>query len=73
MKPTALGGGGNSFTGFTISPNLSKTGNGSYIATVGATVVTSVGTGSETGNDGSNKVKAIAVVTPDNIIVTINN
>ncbi len=72
-KPTSLGGGGNSFTGFTIPPSLTITGNGSYTATVGATVVTIVGTGTETGNDGKNKVKATAVVTPDNITVTINN
>lgn len=38
-KPTALGGGGNSFTGFTIPPILTQTGNGSYTATVGATVL----------------------------------
>jgi len=72
-KPTALGGGGNSFTGFTIPPSLVTTGNGSYTATVGATVVTIVGTGTETGNDGTNKVKVTAVVTQDNITVTINN
>ena len=74
-KPTALGGGGNSFTGFTIPPNLTKTGNGTYTlsGTPGTTVVTIVGTGTETGNDGTNKVKAIAVVTPDNITVTIDN
>ncbi len=72
-KPTALGGGGNSFTGFTIPPSLTQTGNGTYTATVGATVVTIVGTGNETGNDGSTKVKCTAVVTQDNITVTINN
>ncbi len=72
-KPTALGGGGNSFTGFTIPPSLVTTGNGTYTATVGATVVTIVGTGTEVGNDGSNKVKCTAIVTQDNITVTINN
>lgn len=72
-KPTALGGGGNSFTGFTIPPTLVKTGNGSYTATVGATVVTIVGTGNETGNDGTNKVRCTATITQDNITVSINN
>ncbi len=72
-KPTSLGGGGNTFTGFTIPPSLATTGNGTYTATVGATVVTIVGTGTERGNDGTNKVKVTAVVTPDNITVTINN
>ncbi len=72
-KPTALGGGGNTFTGFTIPPSLTQTGNGTYTATVGATAVTIVGTGTERGNDGNNKVQATAIVTPDNITVTINN
>ncbi|MCX8056637.1 MAG: hypothetical protein N3F03_03375 [Ignavibacteria bacterium] len=72
-KPTTMGGGGNSFTGWTIPPSLTKTGNGTYTATVGATVVTIIGTGNETGNDGTNKVRAQAVVTPTNITVTILN
>ncbi len=72
-KPSSMGGGGNSFTGWTIPPSLTKTGNGTYTATVGATVVTLVGTGNEVGNDGKNKVKATAVVTPTGITVTINN
>lgn len=62
-----MGGGGNSFTGWTIPPRLTKTGNGTYTATVGATVVTIVGTGNEIGNDGTNKVRAQAVVTPTSI------
>lgn len=61
------------FTGWTIPPSLTKTGNGTYTATVGATVVTIVGTGNEKGNDGTNKVKATAVVTATNITVTVNN
>lgn len=72
-KPSAMGGGGNSFTGWTIPPSLTKTGNGTYTATVGATVVTIVGTGNEKGNDGTNKVKATAVVTATNITVTVDN
>ncbi len=73
-KPTALGGGGNSFTGFTIPPSLVTTGNGSYsISSTSATVITIVGTGNETGNDKTNKVKCTAVITPDNITVSINN
>ncbi len=72
-KPTTMGGGGNSFTGWTIPTSLTKTGNGTYTATVGATVVTLVGTGNEIGNDGTNKVRAQAVITPTNITVTILN
>ncbi len=47
-KPTALGGGGNSFTGFTIPANMAKNPNGSYTATVTATEVTLVGKGTTT-------------------------
>ena len=72
-KPISMSGGGNSFTGWTIPPNLVKTANGSYTATVDATVVTIVGTGNEIGNDGTNKVKATAIVTPTGITVTVNN
>lgn len=72
-KPTTMGGGGNSFTGWTIPPSLTKTGNGTYTATVGATVVTIVGTGNEIGNDGTNKVRAQAIVTPTSITVSILN
>ncbi len=47
-KPAALGGGGNSFTGFTIPANMQKNPNGSYTATVTATEVTLVGKGTTT-------------------------
>lgn len=72
-KPTSMGGGGNTFTGWTIPPAIDTTGNGSYAATVAAQTVTIVGTGNETGNDGSTKVKATATVTPTSVSVTINN
>lgn len=72
-KPTTMGGGGYSFTGWTIPPSLVKTGNGSYTAKVGATIITIVGTGNERGNDGKNKVKATAIVTPTSITVSVNN
>lgn len=72
-KPTALGGGGNSFAGWTIPPSLVTTGNGTYTATVAQTIVTIVGTGNEIGDDGTNKVKATAIITPDDITVSINN
>jgi Tfp pilus assembly protein PilE len=47
-KPTALGGGGNTFTGFLIPANMKKNANGSYTATVTATEVTIVGKGTTT-------------------------
>lgn len=47
-KPTALGGGGNTFTGFSIPANMLKNANGTYTATVTATEVTIVGKGTTT-------------------------
>lgn len=72
-KPTALGGGGNTFTGWTVPASLDTTGNGTYSATVAAQSITLVGTGNEVGNDGSAKVKATVTVTPTNISTAINN
>lgn len=73
-KPTALGGGGNAFTSWTVPTSLDTTGNGTYAATVAAQSVTLVATGNETGNDGSAKVKVTMVVGPNAITsTTINN
>ncbi len=72
-KPSSMGGGNNTFTGWTIPPAIDTTGNGTFVATVAAQTVTIVGTGTETGNDGSAKVKATATVTPTQIRATINN
>lgn len=82
-KPTALGGGGNTFTGWTM-PALSttaadntatatKTANGGYSATVTATSITLVGTGNEKGNDGTNPVKVTMTVSSNNFTSAINN
>jgi Tfp pilus assembly protein PilE len=73
-KPTALGGGGNTFTGWTVPASLDTTGNGVYTATVTAQSVTLVGTGNEKGNNGTGKVQVTMVVGPDKITsTTINN
>jgi Tfp pilus assembly protein PilE len=74
-KPTALGGGSNSFTGWTVPTQLSQTANMSAAvsATVTATSVTLVGTGTETGNNGTGKVAATMVVTSTGITSTIGN
>lgn len=73
-KPTALGGGGNTFTGWTIPGQLDTTGNGTYTATVAAQSVTIVGVGTETGNNGTSDVQATMVVGPNAITsTTINN
>lgn len=73
-KPTSMGGGGNVFTGWIIPASLDTTGNGTYTATVvNAQSVTIVGIGTETGDDGSTKVKATANVTPSVITIAKNN
>ena len=75
-KPTALGGGGNSFTGWTIPTQLASTGNGTYnnpAPNVTASQVTLVGIGNEKGNDGTNNVKVTMIVKADSIKTTINN
>ncbi len=73
-KPTALAGGGNTFTGWTIPAALDTTGNGTYAVTVAAQTVTLVGTGNEKGNNGTSAVKATMVVGANSITSTaINN
>lgn len=76
-KPTAMGGGGNTFNGgagWTIPTSLASTANGSYTATVAAKTVTLVGIGNEIGNNSSDSVKVTMVVGPNAISsTTINN
>lgn len=75
-KPAALGGGSNTFTGWTVPVNLSQTANMSAAVTptIAAQSVTLVAVGNETGNDGSTKVKVTMVVGPDVITsTTIDN
>jgi Tfp pilus assembly protein PilE len=73
-KPAALGGGGNTFTGWTIPTQLATTGNGTYTVTVAAQSLTIVGVGTELGNNGTSGVKATMVVGPNAITsTTINN
>ncbi len=79
-KPTALGGGGNTFApggsldSWEIPGSIDTTGNGTYAATVAAQTITLVGTGNEKGNDGTAKVKVTMVVGPDRITsTTIDN
>lgn len=72
-KPTALGGGGNTFTGWTIPTNLTSTPNGSYTATVAAQSVTLVGLGNEIGNDGTDPVQVTMTVTPTKVTTAIDN
>lgn len=49
-KPTSMGGGGNSFVGFTVPTSLATTASGTYAATPTATSCTIVGTPLSTSN-----------------------
>ena len=72
QRPTALGGGSRTFTGWQIPNELRTTANGSYEATVTASQITLLGTGNEvvTGND---SVKVQLVVYPQRYVTTIIN
>jgi len=61
-KPSAMGGGDRSFTGFTIPSHTDTTPNGTYAATVAAQSMTIVGTGNEKFN--GSPVVHTASVTP---------
>lgn len=73
-KPAALGGGGNSFTGWTIPASIDTTGNGTYAtSSVGASSVVIVGTGNEKGNNGTGPVQVTMTVGADRITSTVIN
>ena len=71
-KPTALAGGGNAFTNWSIPTQLDTTGNGTYTAVVAAQQITLTGLGNEDGDDG-NPVKVQATITPTNITTVVQN
>lgn len=64
-KPISIGGGGNSFTGFTIPVHLIATEFGTYTATVGSEVIVIIGTNYKM------PVLVEYTVTPDSIATTI--
>ena len=65
-KPTELGGGNNTFTGFTIPTNLASTANGGYTAVVAAQSVVITGVG-VVENSAGKSYKAVTTVTPSAI------
>ena len=65
-KPTELGGGNNTFTGFTIPTYLASTANGAYTAVVAAQTVTITGVG-VVENSAGKSYKAVTTVTPSAI------
>ena len=73
-KPTAMGGGGNSFANFEIPATLQSTANGSYeISTAGtATGISFTGTGNEVNGSGDS-LQIVMDVTPTGIDVSSNN
>jgi len=74
QRPVSLGGGNNSFTGWSIPPKLVTTGNGSYSAAISASSITFIAIGTQTGSDNSNPVKVTMVIAPTSITSTsINN
>ena len=71
-KPTSMGGGGNTFTGWTLAAELDTTANGNYVATVVAQSVTIQGYGTEMAPNGS-KINHTATVGPSSITVVKTN
>jgi len=70
-KPASLGGGGNSFVGWTIPTALDSTGNGTYAASGHtADAVTIVGTGTEIGKNGTSVLVVTMVVGKNGITST---
>ena len=70
-KPTAMGGGGYTFTGFTIPAEVDTTPNGTYTATVAAQTVTLVGKGNE--KNAGTVIQHTATVTSTTISIVKNN
>jgi len=73
-KPTALAGGNQTFTGWTVPASLDTTANGTYTASIEAQKVTLTGLGTDLGNNGTSVVKVTMVIGPNAITsTTINN
>jgi len=71
-KPTSMGGGGNTFTGWELPQELDTTANGNYGVTVAAQLVTIQGYGTENAPNGS-KINHTATVSPTAISVAKTN
>jgi hypothetical protein len=69
--PATMGGGGSTFTGWTIPAKTDTTPNGTYAATVTAQNVTIVGTGHE--QNAGTAIKHTATVTINSITIVKNN
>ena len=69
-KPASMGGGGNTFTGWTVPSQLDTTANGFYVETVAAQSVVIVGTGNEK-NDAGQLIQHTATIKPTTISDTL--
>ena len=73
-KPASMGGGANSFIGWTIPPQIVTTTNGTYILTkLNTQILVITGVGTVTSNNGYDKISATATVTPSSVTVSITN
>ena len=73
ISTISLGGGDQSFTGWTIPSALSTNGNGTFEATVSDQQVVIVATGIQIGKDGTTQVKVTNYVTSTQDSIVINN
>jgi len=72
-RPSALGGGGSTFTGFTIPTSMASNANGTFTATVAAQAVTLVGKGKYTvTSGGTDTVQVTMTVNPASVSTVIN-
>ncbi|OGU33038.1 MAG: hypothetical protein A2057_00215 [Ignavibacteria bacterium GWA2_35_9] len=69
-KPGSMGGGGNTFTGWTIPTQLDTTANGNYAPSVSAQTITIQGYGTEK-NDAGTTIQHTATVSPTSITVVL--
>lgn len=72
-KPTNLGGGGNSFKGFSVSENLMRADYGRIRVRVRKNRVNLVGIGVEPGYNERRVVRVRAIVRSNNVVVRIIN
>jgi len=73
ISTISLGGGDQSFTGWTIPSALATNGNGTFEATVSDQQVVIVATGIQIGRDGTTQVKVTNYVTSTQDSIVINN
>jgi hypothetical protein len=71
-KPTSLGGGGNSFVGWTIPPSMISTATGRFTATAFSDSLVIIGTGNEV-TTGTDSVKVKITVLENTFYSTVIN